>query len=77
LPRTSIEAGIQIEFSDEQFENADSSIRVRWQPDSNGKVRNERPLEKQDLPRTLIEAGFQIDLSNEQLKTVHSSIRVR
>jgi hypothetical protein len=65
-PQSSIvctEAGIQIDFNDEQPESASAPIRVSFEPDS--KVNDESNLqqEKERSERITTEAGRQIDLN--------------
>jgi hypothetical protein len=67
LPRDSIEAGRQIACNDEQLENADPSIRVSFDPDSNVNIESEVHPQKEFIPRDSTEAGRQIDCNDEQL----------
>jgi hypothetical protein len=60
---------MQIDVSDSQSENADSSIRMSREPDSKVTVESDLQEEKQDLPRTSTEAGMQIDLSEDSENT--------
>jgi hypothetical protein len=77
LPRIVTEEGIQIDFSDEQYENASASIRSRVEFDSNVNVESDPHPPKHNLPRIVTEEGIQIDLSNEQHKNARFSIRSR
>jgi hypothetical protein len=71
------DAGIQIDFSDLQTENADFSIRESFDSDSN--VRRSRPVQakKHDLHRISTDDGMQIDFRNEEWEKVDFSIRMR
>jgi hypothetical protein len=68
-------AGMQIETSDEQPQNAASPITVSLEPDSNINSDREEQSRKLESPRISTLAGMQIDLSDEQLKKPRSSIR--
>jgi hypothetical protein len=60
-PRNSTDTGKQTEWREEHPENADSSIRSRFEPDSKDKFETAMQLEKQPLERIFTEAGRQID----------------
>jgi hypothetical protein len=66
---------MQIDFSDEQNENADSSIRRRLESNSKATSESELQPKKQDLQRTSTESGIQIDLSDTQFENADSSMR--
>jgi hypothetical protein len=68
------EAGIEIDLSDEQDENADSSIRSSVDSDSNVNVESDSHQEKHDLQRILTEEGIETDLSDEQDENAYASI---
>jgi hypothetical protein len=57
----SIEEGIQIDSSDEQYENADSPSSEIWQPRSNVNVERCLQQVKQDFEMTSMDEGIQID----------------
>jgi hypothetical protein len=57
----SIDEGIQIEGSDEQFANASSPRFEILQSLSNVKIERHVQLEKQDLEMVSIDEGIQID----------------
>jgi hypothetical protein len=69
--------GIEIDFSDEQWRNADCSIRESFDPSSN--VRTSRPVqsEKQRSHRTSTVDGIQIDFSVANSEKASISIRTR
>jgi hypothetical protein len=52
---------MQIDFSEEQYENALSSISVRCDPDSNVNVDSAKQWEKQSFPKTSTDAGIQME----------------
>jgi hypothetical protein len=70
----STKAGIKIDFSDKQSENACSSIRRRFELDSSVNSEREEQESKHDLQNTSTEAGRQIDFSDEQPENASSSI---
>jgi hypothetical protein len=74
FPRYSTEAGRQIDFNDEQPENADPSIRVSFDSGSNVNDDIDLHLQKEVSPRDLTEAGRQIDLKDEQEESARCSI---
>jgi hypothetical protein len=67
-PRTFTRPGKQIDFREEQSENALPSIRVNNDPDSNVKEESEEHDLKQSMPRMVTDAGRQIDCREEQSK---------
>jgi phage FluMu gp28-like protein len=73
--RISTEAGIQIDVTDVQEENAPHSICRSRELDSNAIVTIDSQLEKELVQRTSTEAGIQIDLSNLHEKKALSPIR--
>jgi Arc/MetJ-type ribon-helix-helix transcriptional regulator len=66
---------MQIEESDEQFENACDSIRESLEPDSNVTLESARHTAKQRSERTSTDDGMQIDESDEQYPNASDSIR--
>jgi hypothetical protein len=76
LQRISTDAGTSIDRTDEQFENADSPIRVSWESDSKANIESKLHDEKQDLQRISAQAGIQIKRSLEYRENADSSIRV-
>jgi hypothetical protein len=68
--------GMQIDESDEQFQNADSSIDESFEPDSNVTVERELHSEKQLLPIRSTDEEMQIDESDEQCRNADASIEV-
>jgi hypothetical protein len=68
---------MQIDFSDTQYENVQSSIRISLQHGS--KVRFTRELQpgKQDKSMIRPADGIQIDWNNRHLKPDWDSIRMR
>jgi hypothetical protein len=67
-------AGIKIDFSDKQSENACSSIRRRFESDSSVNSEREEQESKHDLQSTSTEAGIQIDVSDGHFENACSSI---
>jgi hypothetical protein len=65
---------MQIDESDEQYRNADSSMDESLEPDSNVTVERESHSEKQVLPRLSTDEGMQIDESDEQFQNEDSSM---
>jgi hypothetical protein len=61
-----IDAGTEIDFSDEHSSNALSPIRTRLESDSKPNVCSDLQEQKQDLERIPTEAGRQIDFRDEQ-----------
>jgi hypothetical protein len=57
---------MQIDESDEQPKNPESSMRKRLEPDANVTLRSLKQLLKQFAPRKSTEEGMQIDESDEQ-----------
>jgi hypothetical protein len=68
---------MQIDESDEQYENEDSSIDESLEPDSNVTVERDSHREKHCLPSFSTDEGMQIDESDEQYENADSSIEQR
>jgi hypothetical protein len=68
------EGGTEIDESDEQPQNASSSICKSLEFDSNVSVERELHLLKQDSQRVSTEEGIQIDESDEQQQNAESEI---
>jgi hypothetical protein len=75
LQRTSTEAGISIDVSDEHCKKAPSSICRSFAPGSNLTIESFSHKLKHNLERTSAEEGIEIDLSEEQFRKTESSIR--
>jgi hypothetical protein len=67
--------GMQIDKSDEQLANAQSSIRQSPEPDSNITVDSFEHLLKQFEQRTWIDEGMEIVESNEHSQNPETPIR--
>jgi hypothetical protein len=72
---TTRSAGMQNDESDEQFRNAESSIRESLESDLSVTVESSEQESKQFEQRISTEEGMQIDESDEQLRNARSSIR--
>jgi hypothetical protein len=70
-----MDEGMQIDWSDEQPEKADSPIRLSLGPDSNVTIASEVDDEKHSLGRMLTEAGTQIDFSDGKYENADSAMR--
>jgi hypothetical protein len=66
--------GMQIAFSEEQSENARSSISASREPDSNVNVARDEHDEKHSFPRNTTEAGIQMDRREMQRRKALSPI---
>jgi hypothetical protein len=70
----STEEGMQMDESDEHFENADSSIQESWEPDSNATCERAVHPEKQDGVIRWMEEGMQsamrISIRGMSLETI-------
>jgi glucan phosphoethanolaminetransferase (alkaline phosphatase superfamily) len=67
---------MQIDLSDEQYENASASIRSSLEFDSNVTVESDSHSLKHNLARIVTQEGIQIDLSDKQQKKALASIRL-
>jgi hypothetical protein len=65
---------MQIDESDEQFQNADLSMDESLEPDSNVTVERHLHFWNDSLPSVSTEEGMQIDESDEQEKNADSPI---
>jgi hypothetical protein len=65
---------MQIDESDEQYENADPSIDDSLEPDSNVTVERDSHTQKHPLPSFSTDEGMQIDESDEQCENDSSPI---
>jgi hypothetical protein len=63
---------MQIDESDEQCQNADSSMNESLEPDSNVTVKMDSDSQKQCLPRLSTDEGMQIDDSEEHQQNADS-----
>jgi hypothetical protein len=75
--RSSTDAGIQIDRSEEHCENALAQTLLSLDPDSNVKFESAVQDEKQDLQRISTDTGMQIDSRDEQPEKADVSIRRR
>jgi hypothetical protein len=74
LHRISTDAGIRINFSDEQTENTDSSMQVSRETHSKATSESDVQEKKQELQSLSTEEGIHIDLSDVQNEKTCSSI---
>jgi hypothetical protein len=65
---------MQIDESDEQLQNADSSIDESFEPDANVTVERDLHSEKDHPPSVSTEEGMQMDESDEHLENAEFSI---
>jgi hypothetical protein len=70
----STEEGIQIDESDEHFENAQRLMHERVEPDSNVSVERKRQPSKQKSPICLSAEGIEIAESDEESENAASSM---
>jgi hypothetical protein len=64
-PMISTGEGMKTDFSNEQFENDFSSIRISFDPLSNVNEESKRQSEKEFEPRISTDAGIQIERIND------------
>jgi hypothetical protein len=77
LQRISTERGITIDFNDEQRSNADSSIRVKEDPDSNLTTASELQFRQHCSQSRSIDRAISISASSPNSRSKHFPSKVK